>query len=108
MALQILRDYYASSGDESLLQQPTTSVHSASTGAATGIIGLLEVAQSDFTKMLADAEAEETAAQNEYEKVTHENNVNKAMKEADAKYNAKEKASLEKHIAEETSAQNEY
>merc|ERR1719231_1050194 len=50
----------------------------------------------------ADAKynAKEKASLNEYEKVTHENNVNKAMKEADAKYNAKEKASLEKHIAE--------
>merc|ERR1719230_238096 len=103
MALQILREYYASSGestDEALVQQPTTSVHSASTGAATGIIGLLEVAQSDFTKLLADAEAEENAAQMEYDKVSHENAVSKATKEADAKYNAKEKASLQKSVSE--------
>jgi len=98
MALEILREYYAA--PESLLQQPTTSVHSKSGDAATGIIGILEVAQSDFSKLLSDITVEEEAAAKEYEKVTHENNVNKAMKEADAKYQAKEKAGLEKSVAD--------
>ena len=74
MALQILRDYYADK-EESLMQadQPATSVHSKATGEATGIIGMLEVAQSDFSKMLADATVEEEAAIKEYEKITQEN-----------------------------------
>jgi hypothetical protein len=99
MALEILREYYAAP-EESLLQQPTTSVHSSSGDAATGIIGILEVAQSDFSKLLSDITVEEEAAVKEYEKVTHENNVNKAMKEADSKYQAKEKAGLEKSVAD--------
>ena len=49
MALQILRDYYAEKEDSSaLLQQPEVSTHSKASGAATGIIGLLEVSQSDL------------------------------------------------------------
>ena len=74
MALQILRDYYADK-EESLMQadQPATSVHSKASGAATGIIGMLEVAQSDFSKMLADATVEEESAIKEYEKITQEN-----------------------------------
>merc|ERR1719359_2186847 len=60
MALQILRDYYAKG--ESFVQQPTVTNHAKATGASTGIIGLLEVAQSDFTKLLADAEVEEETA----------------------------------------------
>merc|ERR1719252_43727 len=78
MALQILRDYYASDS-ESLIQQPATSVHSKATGEATGIIGMLEVAQSDFSKMLADATVEEESAIKEYEKITQENLVTKPM-----------------------------
>merc|ERR1719498_1465587 len=99
MALQILRDYYASDG-ESLIQQPATTVHSKATGEATGIIGMLEVAQSDFSKLLADATVEEEAAIKEYEKITQEN---QAIKEADIKNKTQEKASLEKQVSEFTS-----
>merc|ERR1719316_1340655 len=100
MALQVLRDYYAA--EPSLLQQPSVSVHSKAGGAATGIIGILEVAQSDFTKLLADATVEEDTAQKDYEKQTNENSVNKAMKEADVKYMTKEKASLKKDYEKQT------
>merc|ERR1719252_316316 len=104
MALQILRDYYADK-EESLMQadQPATSVHSKASGAATGIIGMLEVAQSDFSKMLADATVEEESAIKEYDKITQENQVSKAIKEADTKYKISEKASLAKQVSELTS-----
>merc|ERR1719408_964350 len=47
MALQVLRDYYAEK-EESLIQQPAPgATHSKATGAATGIIGMLEVIESD-------------------------------------------------------------
>merc|ERR1719408_972710 len=99
MALQILRDYYGSKGD-SFVQQPTVTNHAKATGASTGIIGLLEVAQSDFTKLLADAEVEEETAVNDYEKQTQENKVQTAMKTADVEYQTKEKASLAQSMAE--------
>merc|ERR1719253_1591958 len=98
MALQVLREYYAKG--ESFVQQPATSVHSAASGAATGIIGILEVAQSDFSKLLADATVEEETAQRDYDKVSQENAVQRTMKEGDAKYQAKEKAGLQKNVAE--------
>merc|ERR1719421_2418197 len=101
MALQLLRDYYAAPAEgDAFMQQPEVSVHAASSDAATGIIGILEVAQSDFSKLLADAEVEEEAAVKAYEKMTHENEVAKTMKTADSKYQTKEKAGLEKSVAE--------
>ena len=104
MALQILRDYYAEKEDASaLLQQPEVSTHSKASGAATGIIGLLEVSQSDFSKLLADATVEEEASEKEYEKISQENRVSTAMKDADVKYMTKEVASLEKSVSEMTS-----
>merc|ERR1719262_519553 len=102
MALQILRDYYAEKED-SFLQQPEVGVHSKASGAATGIIGLLEVSQSDFSKLLADATVEEESAAKEYEKISQENRVTTAMKDADVKYKTKEVASLKKSVSEFTS-----
>merc|ERR1719263_2293633 len=63
MALQVLRDYYAEK-DEALIQ----AQHDKATGAATGIIGMLEVIESDFTKSLADGSATEAMAIEAYEK----------------------------------------
>jgi len=98
MALQLLRDFYAS--DTALVQQPEVSNHAKSTGAATGIIGLLEVAQSDFSKMLADATVAEDGAQREYEKISQENEVATAMKQTAEKAKTKNIAGLKQHVSE--------
>jgi len=103
MALQILRDYYAAPASEEFLQQPAVTTHSKASGAATGIIGLLEVSQSDFSKLLADGTVAEESAQKQYEKISQENQVATAMKDADVKYKTKEVASLEKSVSEFTS-----
>merc|ERR1719321_470020 len=58
MALKVLRDYY-SSDDKS---------HDSADGAGSGIIGLLEVVESDFSKGLAELIATEEASAAEYEK----------------------------------------
>merc|ERR1719240_443757 len=67
MALKVLRDYYAEK--EALVQ----TMHDKATGAASGIIGMLEVIESDFTKMLADGTAKEEMAIDAYEKLTQDN-----------------------------------
>merc|ERR1719194_214791 len=54
MALKVLRDYYAEK-EEALIQ----AKHDKATGAASGIIGMLEVVESDFTKSLAEGTAKE-------------------------------------------------
>merc|ERR550514_1550323 len=70
LALKVLKEYYAKE-DKS---------HEAAEGAASGIIGLLEVVESDFTKSLAEMIATEEAAVSEYERETKENEVLKATK----------------------------
>merc|ERR1719199_1538142 len=64
MALKVLRDYYAEK------EAPLQAKHDKATGAASGIIGMLEVIESDFTKMLADGTAKEEMAVAAYEKLT--------------------------------------
>merc|ERR1711865_1003687 len=90
LALKVLREYYAKD-DKS---------HSSADGAGSGIIGLLEVCESDFSKGLAEMIATEDTAVNEYEKTSKENDITKATKEQDAKYKTKEAKGLDKDTAE--------
>merc|ERR1719272_1852901 len=90
MALKVLRDYYAQD-DKS---------HASADGGASGIIGLLEVVESDFSKGLAEMQAAEEASVSEYAKASKENAVDKAAKDQDVKYKTKEHVGLDKGIAE--------
>merc|ERR1719235_2280243 len=92
MALKILRDYYAQDG----------KAHGAAEGAGNGIIGLLEVCESDFTQGLAEMTAAENTAAKEYDAQTKENQITKATKDQSVKYKTKEFKGLDKQIAEET------
>merc|ERR1712151_572225 len=87
LALKVLRDYYA-------------KADSSSEGAAGGIVSLLEVCESDFSKTLAELKATEESAASEYEKETKENEIEKTTKEQDVKYKTKESVGLEKSAAE--------
>jgi len=114
MALKVLRDYYAQKEEDSLLQRNDEGAafsafmqqpkapggHKKSSGAASGVIGMLEVAESDFSKNLAETNAAEETAQEEYEKVSQDMEVTKATKEQDVKYKTKEGKSLEKYVSE--------
>merc|ERR1719482_2570560 len=90
LALKILGEYYASEG----------KAHAAAEGAGASIIGLLEVVEFDFTKLLTEMIATEEAAVAAYEKQTKENEVTKTTKEQDVKYKTKEAASLDKAVGE--------
>jgi len=89
LALKILNDYYA-----------TAASHSSSEGAGSGIIGMLEVIESDFTKGLSELEAIESQAASAYDMQTKENAISKTTKEQDVKYKTKEAAGLDKSASE--------
>merc|ERR1719502_164696 len=67
----------------------------AKSDTGSSIISVLEVAEPDFTSLLAETETEEDAAADAYKKLTDENKVSKATKETDAKAKASEIKSLE-------------
>merc|ERR1719281_1661836 len=75
-ALKVLRDYYATGDDASLVQTGSDEGNPATAGG--GIIGLLEVIESDFSKNLAEMKSEEETEQEEFEELTKENAVDKA------------------------------
>merc|ERR1719281_2118899 len=92
LALKVLREYYAKKDKG----------HAAAEGGAAGIIGLLEVAESDFSKGLEELISAEEQAAVEYEKTTKENEILEATKEQDVKYKSKESKGLSKAAAEAT------
>merc|ERR1719171_3366802 len=89
-ALSVLREYYAKDGKD----------HGAAEGAGAGIIGLLEVCESDFTKGLTEMTAQEESAQADYEQYSKENEISVAQKTQDVKYKSQEAAGLDKSVAE--------
>eukprot|EP00933_Yihiella_yeosuensis_P042498 TRINITY_DN370_c0_g2_i1.p1 TRINITY_DN370_c0_g2~~TRINITY_DN370_c0_g2_i1.p1 ORF type:complete len:688 (+),score=251.63 TRINITY_DN370_c0_g2_i1:63-2126(+) len=103
MALSVLRDYYqgTSQSPVSLLQlDPPSFGHSKDEGASTGIIGMLEVVESDFGRNLVEAETAEDSAQTEYVKLTDENKVSKVQKEANQKFKAQTSAAITQALQE--------
>jgi hypothetical protein len=84
LALKVLNDYYAKSGKSN----------------GDGIIGLLEVVESDFSKGLAEMQAAEQSAVSEYDKLSKANEIEKATKSQDAKYKTKEAKGLDKSTTE--------
>jgi len=90
LALKVLRDYYSKDEKD----------HEAGQGAGDSIIGILEVVESDFSKGLSEATADEDAAQSAYEEQTQRNVLAKATKEQDRLYKTKESKQLEKSISD--------
>merc|ERR1719410_196767 len=108
-ALGVLREYYGSGASmiqevsdmKSMMLQPAMpEKHTKASGAGSGIIGILEVCESDFAKNLASESSQEDDAEAAYEKKTQENKVTKTLKEQDVKYSTQEFQTLDKDIAE--------
>jgi len=88
-ALTVLRDYYAQGAGKS--------------DAGGGIISMLEVVESDFTRGLTEMEVSESSAVAEYEKISTMNKFTKVSKDKDLEYKSKEATGLDKSVAETSS-----
>jgi len=93
-AIEVLREYYEGAA-ASLIQ-----VGEAARRDGSGIIGLLEVAESDFAKLLADARTTEETSSTEFKKMMQENKLSKAMKETESKGKESEVKSLKSSLAD--------
>jgi chromosome segregation ATPase len=89
-ALKVLKDYYAKADKG----------HESAEGAGSGIIGLLEVCESDFTKGLTEMTAEEETAAADYAAYVKEDEIAVVQKSQDVKYKTKEAAGLDKSVSE--------
>merc|ERR1719498_1298653 len=90
-AISVLSEYYNSAAFAQVSVQEAPEFGGAKSDVGSTIVSILEVAESDFTTMLA----EEEAAQGAYDKLVQENAVTKATKDADVKGKQSEVKNLE-------------
>jgi chromosome segregation ATPase len=82
-AIAVLTDYYSSGSFVQLKEAPEFG--GAKSDIASTIMGMLEVAESDFTTLLAESEASEKEAQSNYDKLTEQNTITKAANTQEVK-----------------------
>jgi len=89
-ALKVLRDYYAKDD----------KAHDSADGSSSGIVSMLEVVESDFTKGLSEMTVAEQTSAADYDKESKSNSISKATKEQSVKYKTKEFKGLDQSVAE--------
>jgi len=85
-ALTVLKEFYAKAGEATaLLQQPEIfdSPYKGMQSENGGVVGMLEVIESDFARLEADTKAAEASAQKEYDTFMTDSKVDKAQKSTD-------------------------
>jgi len=86
LAVKVLREYYAKSDDEDLMQtQEGSAAQQQGSGAGDSIISMLEVVESDFSKSLAELRSAEDEQQSAYEEEHADNKERLAVLESDIK-----------------------
>merc|ERR1719288_244880 len=97
-ALTVLKEFYAKAGDATALlqQQPEApeifdKPYKGMQSENGGVVGMLEVIQSDFARLEADTKAAEATAQKQYDDFMTESKVDKSAKETDIEHKTTKK-----------------
>mmetsp|Transcript_107904 Transcript_107904/g.247357 ORF Transcript_107904/g.247357 Transcript_107904/m.247357 type:complete len:652 (+) Transcript_107904:70-2025(+) len=96
-AIRVLRAYFG----EALIQGPSKE------DGGNAVVGLLEVAESDFARLLAEATDIEQAAQEEFEELTGDNQRDTVVKRKDIEGKKREIAEVESRVSEDRDDQNQ-
>merc|ERR1719330_1410843 len=97
-AITVLKEFYAKAGDATALvqQQPVApeifdSPYKGMQAENGGVVGMLEVIESDFARLEAETTAAEATAQKEYDEFMTDSKVNKAAKVKDIEHKTAKK-----------------
>merc|ERR1719405_44825 len=94
-ALTVLKEFYAKAAEATaFVQQPEIfdEPYKGMGGDSGGVVGMLEVIESDFARLEADTSASEATAQKEYEDFMNDSNVDKMAKTTDIEHKSAKKA----------------
>merc|ERR1719254_422677 len=95
-ALTVLKEFYAKAGDATaLVQQPAPEIfdspYKGMQAENGGVVGMLEVIESDFARLEADTTAAEASAQKEYDEFMTDSKVDKSEKSTDIEHKTAKK-----------------
>jgi len=108
-ALTVLKEFYAKAGEATALlqQQPEApeifdAPYKGMQAENGGVIGMLEVIQSDFARLEAETKAAEATAQKEYDEFMTDSQVDKAQKTKDVEHKTAKKQDQEQALTEKS------
>jgi cell division septum initiation protein DivIVA len=95
-ALTVLKEFYAKAGEATaLLQQPAPEIfdspYKGMQAENGGVVGMLEVIESDFARLESDTKAAEATSQKEYDEFMTDSKVDKAEKTTDIEHKTAKK-----------------
>merc|ERR1719473_276782 len=109
-AMAVLKEFYAKAGEATALTQvagpaedaPETfnAPYQGNQAQAGGVVGLLEVIQSDFAELESTTTAEEAEAADTFKQYMADSRTNKAVKETDVKHKTTERQGTESKLQE--------
>jgi len=104
-ALTVLKEFYAKAGEATALlqQQPAApeifdAPYTGMQSENGGVVGMLEVIQSDFARLEADTKASEASAQKEYDEFMTDSKVDKEGKTTDIEHKTAKKQDEEQAL----------
>merc|ERR1719476_778231 len=104
-ALTVLKDFYAKAGEATsfVQQQPVApeifdSPYKGMQAENGGVVGMLEVIESDFARLESDTKAAEATAQKEYDTFMTDSKVDKSQKSTDIEHKTAKKQDEEQAL----------
>merc|ERR1719487_88814 len=102
-AMTVLKEFYEKAGEATaLVQQPEIfdEAYKGMGAESGGVIGMLEVIQSDFARLEAETKAGEATAQKEYDEFMTDSQVDKASKSKDIEHKTAKKQDEEQALVQ--------
>merc|ERR1740117_293174 len=102
-ALSVLKDFYAKAAEAtSFVQQPEVfdEPYKGMGSENGGVVGMIEVIQSDFARLESETSASEAEAQKQYDEFMGDSSVDKAQKSKDIEHKSGKKQNHEQALQE--------
>jgi len=101
-ALTVLKEFYAKAGDATAFVQEEPEIfdkpYKGMGAESGGVVGMLEVIESDFARLESETKASEATAQKEYDEFMTESKVDKSAKSSDIEHKTAKKQDQEQAL----------